>query len=88
MEEEDNIIVKWSQEDVETSYSLLNINKYFNKCRQYQIWRKSVHWDPIWYLWKDRHDEANRRSFCDYANASKDVWWLTVYWCCEQTQRC
>ena len=24
MEEEDNIIVKWAQEDVETSYSLLN----------------------------------------------------------------
>ena len=26
MEEEDNIIVKWAQEDVETSYSLLNNN--------------------------------------------------------------
>jgi hypothetical protein len=25
MEEEDNIIVKWAQEDVETSYNLLNI---------------------------------------------------------------
>jgi hypothetical protein len=24
MEEEENIIVKWAQEDVETSYSLLN----------------------------------------------------------------
>ena len=24
MEEEDNIIVKWAQEDVETSYNLLN----------------------------------------------------------------
>ena len=27
MEEEDNIIVKWAQEDVETSYNLLNNNK-------------------------------------------------------------
>ena len=27
MEEEDNIIVKWAQEDVETSYNLLNKNK-------------------------------------------------------------
>ena len=26
MEEEDNIIVKWAQEDVETSYSVLNNN--------------------------------------------------------------
>ena len=26
MEEEDNIIVKWAQEDVETLYSLLNNN--------------------------------------------------------------
>ena len=26
MEEEDNIIVKWAQEDVETSYKLLNNN--------------------------------------------------------------
>ena len=26
MEEEDNIIVKWAQEDVERSYSLLNNN--------------------------------------------------------------
>ena len=26
MEEEDNVIVKWAQEDVETSYSLLNNN--------------------------------------------------------------
>ena len=26
MEEEDNIIVKWAQEDVETSYNLLNNN--------------------------------------------------------------
>ena len=25
--EEDNIIVKWAQEDVETSYNLLNKNK-------------------------------------------------------------
>jgi hypothetical protein len=25
MEEEDNIIVKWAQENVETSYNLLNI---------------------------------------------------------------
>jgi len=30
MEEEDNIIVKWAQEDVETLYSLL-INKGNNK---------------------------------------------------------
>ena len=28
MEEEDNIIVKWAQEDVETSYKLLNKKKY------------------------------------------------------------
>ena len=28
MEEEDNIIIKWAQEDVETSYSLLNIYIY------------------------------------------------------------
>jgi hypothetical protein len=26
MEEEDNIIVRWAQEDVETSYNLLNNN--------------------------------------------------------------
>ena len=26
MEEEDNVIVKWAQEDVETSYNLLNNN--------------------------------------------------------------
>jgi len=32
MEEEDDIIVKWAQEDVETSYSLLNkININENK---------------------------------------------------------
>ena len=31
MEEEDNIIVKWAQEDVETSYSLLN--KYEFNCK-------------------------------------------------------
>ena len=41
MEEEDNIIVKWAQEDVETSYNLLNNknkilrlpshNKYFGR---------------------------------------------------------
>jgi hypothetical protein len=30
MEEEDNIIVKWAQEDVETSYNLLNKNKGCN----------------------------------------------------------
>ena len=37
MEEEDNIIVKWAQEDVETSYSLLNKNKnvlYFESKRK------------------------------------------------------
>jgi len=28
MEEEDNTIVKWAQEDVETSYNLLNIYIY------------------------------------------------------------
>ena len=28
MDEEDNIIVKWAQEDVETSYNLLNNNIY------------------------------------------------------------
>ena len=28
MEEEDNIIVKWAQEDVETSYNLLNKKKH------------------------------------------------------------
>ena len=28
MEEEDNVIVKWAQEDVETSYNLLNNNNY------------------------------------------------------------
>ena len=28
MEEEGNIIVKWAQEDVETSYNLLNIYIY------------------------------------------------------------
>ena len=28
MEEEDNIIVKWAQEDVEKSYNLLNNNIY------------------------------------------------------------
>ena len=28
MEEEDNKIVKWAQEDVETSYNLLNNNNY------------------------------------------------------------
>ena len=33
MEEEDNIIVKWAQEDVETSYNLLNNNNN-NKCLQ------------------------------------------------------
>jgi len=30
MEEEDNIIVKWAQEDVETLYSLLNNNNNNN----------------------------------------------------------
>ena len=30
MEEEDNIIVKWAQEDVETSYNLLNNNNNNN----------------------------------------------------------
>ena len=30
MEEEDNIIVKWAQEDVETSYSVLNNNNNNN----------------------------------------------------------
>ena len=30
MEEEDNIIVKWAQEDVETSYNLLNNNNKNN----------------------------------------------------------
>ena len=29
MEEEDNTIVKWAQEDVETSYNLLNKIKLF-----------------------------------------------------------
>ena len=29
MEEEDNIIVKWAQEDVETSYNLLNNNNIY-----------------------------------------------------------
>ena len=29
MEEEDNIIVKWAQEDVETSYNLLNKYYYY-----------------------------------------------------------
>ena len=28
MKEEDNIIVKWAQEDVETSYNLLHKKKY------------------------------------------------------------
>ena len=31
MEEEDNIIVKWAQEDVETSYNLLNKQINYNK---------------------------------------------------------
>ena len=30
MEEEDNIIVKWAQEDVETSYNLINNNNNNN----------------------------------------------------------
>ena len=30
MEEEDNIIVKWAQEDVETSYNLLNKKNFKN----------------------------------------------------------
>jgi len=30
MKEEDNIIVKWAQEDVETSYSVLNNNNNNN----------------------------------------------------------
>ena len=30
MEEEDNIIVKWAQEDVETSYNLINNNNNIN----------------------------------------------------------
>ena len=30
MEEEDSIIVKWAQEDVETSYNLLNNNNNNN----------------------------------------------------------
>ena len=33
MEEEDNIIVKWAQEDVETSYNLLNNNKNLSRCK-------------------------------------------------------
>jgi len=36
MEEEDNIIVKWAQEDVETSYNLLNNNNF--------CWDKEVFW--------------------------------------------
>jgi len=28
MEEEDNVIVKWAQGDVETSYNLLNNNNF------------------------------------------------------------
>ena len=29
MEEEDNIIVRWAQEDVETLYSVINNNNYY-----------------------------------------------------------
>ena len=39
MEEEDNIIIKWAQEDVETSYSLLNNNIKPNTITFYPIWR-------------------------------------------------
>jgi len=37
MEEEDNIIVKWAQEGVETSYKLLNNNKYIEMHGQQNI---------------------------------------------------
>ena len=37
MEEEDNIIVKWAQEDVETSYNLLNNNNNNNVKHGVQI---------------------------------------------------
>jgi len=37
MEEEDNIIVKWAQEDVETSYNLLNNNKIKTVVLTYDI---------------------------------------------------
>ena len=38
MEEEDNIIVKWAQEDVETSYNLLNNNNLSNTPTNAHIW--------------------------------------------------
>ena len=38
MEEEDNIIVKWAQEDVETSYNLLNNNNNNNNILYYILY--------------------------------------------------
>jgi len=32
----------------------------FRRSPQYQISRKSAQWEPRWYVWTDRHDEANR----------------------------
>ena len=40
MEEEDNIIVKWAQKDVETSYSLLNNNN--NKINTVKLMKSDV----------------------------------------------
>ena len=45
--EEDNIIVKWAQEDVETSYNLLNNFTLLLGCIQYQMYEYTHH-TVIW----------------------------------------
>ena len=47
MEEEDNIIVKWAQEDVETSYNLLNNNKITFKL---VINSRRISRGPVWLM--------------------------------------
>ena len=63
MEEEDNIIVKWAQEDVETSYSLLNKINKFNKSHCLKLLYRVIHKSlrdirPLRYSSRDGHAEG------------------------------
>jgi len=57
MEEEDNIIVKWAQEYVETLYSLLNSNnsnnsnKFSMRCYGASSFSASIWFIVFLYLW-------------------------------------
>jgi len=44
MKEKDQIIVKWGQEDVETSKNLLNNNNNFGKVYPFRLRRYSPFW--------------------------------------------